>query len=147
MLELRHILVRTDNTSAVTTLQVARKLLLDLHPSGISESGIYPGSVELGADFLSRTGPLPGEWRPQPGVVAQLWSRFGRARADLFASAETTHCGRWFSIRDDAPLGLDALSHSWPLGVLYAFFPFPLHPHVLHRVLKGCYRVLLVAPK
>ena len=45
------------------------------------------------------------------------------------------------------PLGLDALSHEWPEGLLYGFPPLPLIPHVLNRVAQGRYKVLFVAPR
>ena len=128
---------------------VAWKLLVWALTHLASLRAVYiPGVQNRAADLLSRTGPLPGEWRLHPGVVTQLWSQFGRARVDLFASSETTHCDRWFSIRDQwAPLGQDALSQDWPLGQLYAFPPLPLIPYVLHKILTGHYKVLLIAPK
>ena len=157
----KHVLVRTDNTSAVyhinhqggtrslRCLQVARELLLWAAPRLASVRAIYvPGLANRAADLLSRTGPLPGEWRLHPQVVHQLWARFGEARADLFASRENTHCVLWFSLTDrGGPLGLDALSEEWPEGLLFAFPPLPLIPQVLHRVRLGCYRVLLIAPR
>ncbi|XP_076144523.1 uncharacterized protein LOC143127104 [Alosa pseudoharengus] len=157
----RYVLVRTDNTSVVyhinhqggtrsqRCLQVARELLLWAFVHLPSLRAMYvPGVQNRAADLLSRTGPLPGEWRLHPEVVSQLWSRFGRAQADLFASSETTHCERWFSLGGHgAPLGQDALSQDWPVGLLYAFPPLPLIPHVLHRVLTGRHRVLLIAPR
>ncbi|XP_030272829.1 uncharacterized protein LOC115581680 [Sparus aurata] len=107
-----------------------------------------PGIANRAADLLSRTGPLPGEWRLHPEVVALLWAQFGMACADLFASAETTHCRMWFSLLGrGGPLGLDALSHEWPDGLLYAFPPLPLVSQVLHRVTMGRYKVLLIAPR
>ncbi|XP_052449323.1 uncharacterized protein LOC128011199 [Carassius gibelio] len=157
----RHVLVRTDNMSAVyyinhqggtrslRCLQETRRLLFWAHPRLASLRAIYiPGKVNRAADLLSRTGPLPGEWRLHPEVVHLIWTRFGRAHTDLFASAETTHCKMWFSLSGQGgPLGLDALSHEWPGGLLYAFPPLPLIPHVLKRVDLGCYKILLIAPK
>ena len=81
-------------------------------------------------------------------MVAQLWARFGLARADLFATHENAHCELWFSlVGQGGPLGLDALSAEWPDGLLYAFPPLPLIPQVLHRVRLGRYRILLIAPR
>lgn len=49
---------------------------------------------------------------------------------------------------DQEALGVDALpSHEWPEGLLYAFPPLPLIPHVLKRVEMGHQRILLIAPK
>ena len=147
----RHVLVRSDNSSAVyhinhqggtrslRNLQVARKLLewAFIHIASL-RAVFIPGVQNRAADLLSRTGPLPGEWRLHPEVVAQLWSRFGRAHADLFASSETTHCDRWFSIKEDnAPLGLDVLSRDWPV-CLPSFSPTPSRaPQDPHGSLQG----------
>ena len=82
-----------------------------------------------------------------PHVARQVWTRFGRADVDLFASRLATHCPRWFSVQnDDPPLGHDALAHPWPKGRLYAFPPFALIPCVLERVRAQGLQLLLVAP-
>ena len=157
----RHVLVRTDNTSAVyyinhqggtrslRCLQVSQRLLFWAAPRLASLRAIYvPGVANAAADLLSRGAPPPGEWRLHPQVVSQLWDRFGVARTDLFATRENAHCERWISlVGQGGPLGLDALSAEWPDGLLYAFPPLPLIPQVLHRVRLGCYRVLLIAPR
>ena len=71
-------------------------------------------------------------------MVTLLWAQFGMACADLFTSAETTHCRMWFFLMGrGGPLGLDALSHEWLDGLLYAFPPLPLISQVLHRVTMG----------
>ena len=89
----RHVLVRSDNSSAVyhmnhqggtksPALQVAWKLLVWALTHLASLRAVYsvqcPGVPNRAADLLSRTGPLAGEWRLHPAVVAQLWSQFGR---------------------------------------------------------------------
>lgn len=157
----RHVLVRTDSAMAVCyinhqggtrslrCLRMVQKLLFWSFPRLASLRAIYvPGVQNRAADLLSRSGPCPGEWRLHPEVVANLWAHFGTAKTDLFASKETTHCPSWFSMSHPrGPLGLDALSHEWPDGLLYAFPPLPLIPHVLNRVAQGCYTVLLIAPR
>lgn len=91
------------------------------------------------ADLLSRTGPLPGEWRLHPEVVALLWSRFGRAQTNLFASAETTHCESWFTQWDQGTsLGTDAMLQEWVTGLLYAYPPLHLLCPAFMRQLGEC---------
>ncbi|KAL0186751.1 hypothetical protein M9458_018421, partial [Cirrhinus mrigala] len=51
---------------------------------------------------------------PSPDVQL-IWNRFGKAQIDLFASHESTHWALWYSLTE-APLGTDALVHSWPRG-------------------------------
>lgn len=43
-----------------------------------------------------------------------------------------------------SPLGQDALVHAWPDSLLFAFPPSPLVKMVLHRILQGSHRILLV---
>ena len=65
---------------------------------------------------------------------------------DLFASLDTTHCPLWYSLTE-APLGTDALAHSWPRDKRkYAFPPVSLIAHVLCKVREEEHQVLLVAP-
>ncbi|XP_074492936.1 uncharacterized protein LOC141768506 [Sebastes fasciatus] len=157
----RHVLVKSDSSAAVyhvnhqggtkslRCLKAAQRLLPWAFPRLASLKAVYvPGVLNRAADLLSRSGPLPGEWRLHPEVVASLSTQFGMAQVDLFASKETAHCQLWFSLRPPGgPLGLDALSHEWPKGLLYAFPPLPLIPHVLDRINRGHYKVLLVAPR
>ena len=156
----KHVLVRMDNCSAVyhvnhqggtrsrRCLKVAQELLFWAFPHLASLRAVYiPGRSNQAADLLSRSAPPSGEWRLHTEVVTGLWARFGVAQVDLFASRETTHCRMWFSLSHPCgPLGLDALSHEWPGGRLYAFPPIPLIPLVLERVRQGSYQVL-VAPR
>ncbi len=110
----KHVLVRTDNMSAVyhinhqggtrslRCLQESRRLLFWAHPRLASIRAIYiPVVVNRAADLLSRTGPPPGEWRLHPEVVGLIWDRFGRAHTDLFASAiesVITYCiSMWYA--------------------------------------------------
>ncbi len=80
------------------------------HPRRVQPGGqlFIPGEFNQ----LSRAA-LPGEWRLHPQVVQLIWSWFGVAQVDLFASPETTHC-QWFYSLTEATLGTDALAHSWP---------------------------------
>ncbi len=149
----KHVLIGTDSTSVVyyinhqggtrslKCLQVATDLLTWACPQLSSLRAIHiPGTANRAANILSRTGPLPGEWRLHTEVIAQIWARYGTAQVDLFASVETTHCPRWYSLKvQDGSLGLDALSQEWPTDLLYAFPPFSLIPQVLRRIGEGCY--------
>ncbi|KAL0152613.1 hypothetical protein M9458_052336 [Cirrhinus mrigala] len=85
-----------------------------------------PRDRNRAAAALSRQLTLPGEWRLHPQVVQLIWSRFGEAQVDLFASPESAHCQLFYSLTE-APLGTDALAHSWPRGLIkYAFPPVSL---------------------
>ncbi|XP_062372037.1 uncharacterized protein LOC134059609 [Sardina pilchardus] len=156
----RHVLVRSDNVSTVShinhqggtrsaqLLQASWDLLLWAAPRLASLRAMYlPGDRNQAADLLSRCKPPPGEWRLHPEVVLNIWGMFGRARVDLFASEESTHCPLWFSWTEESSLlGQDALAHDWPEVLLYAFPPIPLILPTLQRVLQQGHRLLLVAP-
>ncbi|XP_075325338.1 uncharacterized protein LOC142383616 [Odontesthes bonariensis] len=156
----RHVLVRSDNVSAVShinhqggtrsalLLQASRDLLLWAAPRLASLKAMYlPGERNQTADLLSHGKPPPGDWQLHPEVVLNIWATFGRANVDLFASEESTHCPLWFSLTEESsPLGQDALAHDWPEVLLYAFPPIPLIVPTLQRVLQQGHRLLLVAP-
>ncbi len=67
--------------------QLARHLLLWSHTQFKSLRAIHiPGQLNRAADALSRQLTFPGEWRLHPETIRLIWSRFGEAQADLFAS-------------------------------------------------------------
>ncbi|KAL0151374.1 hypothetical protein M9458_053368, partial [Cirrhinus mrigala] len=71
---------------------------------------------------------------------------FGQAQLDLFASPESTHCQLWYGLTE-APLGIDALGHSWPRDLLkYAFPKVSLIAQTLCKVREDNEQILLVAP-
>ncbi len=49
-----------------------------------------PGVLNRAADALSRQLTFPGEWRLHPETIRLIWSRFGEAHVDLFASRESS---------------------------------------------------------
>ncbi len=79
-------------------------------------------------------------------MIRLIWSRFGQAQVDLFASPESSHCQLYFSLTED-PLGTDALAHSWPWALRkYAFPPVSLLAQTLCKLREDEEQVLLVAP-
>ncbi|XP_066532897.1 uncharacterized protein [Hoplias malabaricus] len=161
ILQGRHVLVRSDNMSAVyyvnhfggtrsrELLSIAQGLWTWAYPRFLSLRAAHvAGSSNNVADTLSRHTIHSGRWRLHPEVIQSVWKLFRKAQVDLFASRDTTHCPLWFSEEpQDSPLGEDALAHDWPRALLYAFPPFPLLPALLDRVRWENHRVLLVAPQ
>ncbi len=155
----KHVLVRTDNTAAVSYInrlggirshrmsQLARHLLLWSHTQFKSLRAVHiPGQLNRAADALSRQLTFPGEWRLHPETIRLIWSRFGEAQVDLFASPESSHCQLYFSLTE-GPLGTDALAHSWPRALRkYAFPPVSLLAQTLCKLREDEEQVLLVAP-
>ncbi len=81
-----------------------------------------PGKINQGADMLSRNNVSSEEWMLHPFTVQRIWEIFGKARVDLFASKDNSHCPIFF-IRS-----MDALAHEWPSLPLYASPPVALLP-------------------
>ena len=54
-----------------------------------------PGSLNMGADLLSRDAPVYGEWALHPEIVEQIWARYGWAMVDLFTSRENAQFATW----------------------------------------------------
>ena len=158
----RHILVRTDSTTAVayvnrqggTKSQACLSIAYDLwgwvHQNALSIRAVHvPGKQNEAADVLSRGGPSMANWSLNPIIVEMIWRVFGEARVDLFASRTNAKCDLWFSLNpsDNPPLGVNALgTEPWPQGLLYAFPPVDLLPEVVGRVNRTGASVILVAP-
>ena len=154
-----HVLVRTDNMTTRYYLNkqgglrshrldgLARQITLWAHERLLSLTAEYvPGLLNSGADLLSRGEPRYADWSLNPQVALSIWDRYGTPTADLFAAVDNFKLPLYFAIRDPGTLGVDALAHAWPSGLLYAFPPLSLIYHVLERVRLGSHRVLLVAP-
>ncbi len=154
-----HVLVRSDNTSVVSYInhqwglrshplcKLAFQILLWSQGKLLSlRTTFIPGALNIGANILFRQGLRPGEWRLHPEVVELIWKEFGQAQVDLFVSLETSHCPLWFSLTHPTPLGLDAMTQTWPRFRLYAFPPIALLPGVLERVRGDRVPLLLIAP-
>ncbi len=153
----KHVLVRTDNTAAVSYInrmggirsrrmsQLARHLLLWSHTRLKSLRAVHiPGELNRAADAFSRQLTFPGEWRLHSETIRLIWSRFGEAQVDLFASRESSHCQLYFFLTEGT-LGTDALAHSWPRALCkYAFPPVSLLAQTLCKVREDEEQVLLV---
>ncbi len=116
---------------------------LDSHAVQVTARCPHPGEAQsCGPGCLT----FPGEWRLHPETIRLIWSRFGEAQVDLFASHESSHCQLYFSLTE-GPLGTDALAHSWPLALRkYAFPPVSLLAQTLCKLREDEEQVLLVAP-
>ncbi len=131
--------------SSTSLHRKARDILLWAHAQGVSLRAEH--RRQSSSRLLSRGGPRPGEWRLYPALIQVIWLRFGKAKVDIFATLENTHCSLCNSmVGPRRPLGVDALANKWPPVLLYAFPPFPLLPAVLAIVFEHNFKakVLLV---
>ncbi len=73
-------------------------------------------------------------------AVHKMFEVCGRARVDLFASEDNSHCPIFFT------KSTDALAHEWPSLPLYAFPPIALPSQLLRRVREQWHKLILIAP-
>ncbi len=82
----------------------------------------YPLHLWLFYYYFKWTWLRPGNG----GSTQRWWSWYGRSLARhkwMFVSRETSHCPLWFSLTHPAPLGLDAMTQTWPRLRLCMHFP------------------------
>ena len=84
--------------------------------------------LNRGADLLSRGHCRYDDWSLHPLVMREIRMKFGSPIVDLFASEENAKCPTFFGFSGTSTLGLDAMAHEWPEGLLYAFPPLSLIP-------------------
>ncbi len=106
----RRVLIRSDNMSVVSYIN---------HQGGVSSKRVFilaerllewaqlnlrslraahlPRRLNQGADMLSRSNVPSGEWMLHPQVVQKIWKIFGKAKVDLFASKDISHCPIYYS--------------------------------------------------
>ncbi len=148
----RHVLVRSDSRSVMSYInhqgglvskclcRLANDLLVwaQINLRSLKATHV-PGKMNQGADMLSRNN-VSEEWTLHPLSVLKIWEVFGRARVELFASEDNSHCPIFFT------KSTDALAHEWPSLPLYAFHPIALLPQVLGRVWGATAHLILIAP-
>ncbi len=147
-----HVLIRSDSRSVVSYINhqgglvlnrlcTLTKGLLVWTQTNLRSLKVthVPGKMNQGADMLSRNNVSSEEWTLHPLAVQRIWEVFGRARVDLFASEDNSHCPIYFM------KSTDALAQEWLSLPLYAFPPIALLPQVLRRVREQRHRLLLIA--
>ena len=127
----RHILIMTDSVTAKAYINRqgglkseqcrdwARRIWLWVSSHALSIRALHvPGENNEVADILSRGGPHADNWSLNPGILGQIWDKFGEARVDLFASKVNAKCPLWYSLSptDGAPLGASARTGSMAGG-------------------------------
>ncbi len=142
----KHVLVRTDNTAAVSYInrlggirshrmsQLARHLLLWSHTQFKTlRADHIPGKLNRAADALSRQFIFPGEWRLHPETIQLIWSRFGEAQVDLFASPESSYCLTQVCVSPSEPTRTDTVQAQGGRGAGPAGRALLAHPDLVSR--------------
>lgn len=103
--------------------------------SCVAHPGTKTDPLQQCVRSLPDGGSCPGEWMMNPQIMEHILPCYSCARIDLFTSRENTNCELFFSLCTlDAPLGVDALAHTWLRVLLYVFPPLALITRTLARV-------------
>ncbi len=144
-----HVLVRSDSRSMVSYISnvskqlcmLANNLFVWAQNNLLSLKATHvPEKMNQEADMLSRNNVSSEEKDAPPARGSENWEAFGRARIDLFASEDNSHCPNIFT------KSTDTLAHEWPSLPLYAFPPVALLPQVLSRLKVQRHKLILIAP-
>ncbi len=73
----------------ITTHVTARPPSPLLESHAVQVTVHIPGKLNCVAEMLSQQLTFPGEWQLHPETIRLIWSRFGEAQVDLFASHES----------------------------------------------------------
>jgi len=106
--------------------QETQRLLLYTESQGwLLTSKHVPGRLNVLADQLSRQGQtIQTEWELHQEAAQALFSKWGQALVDLFATRLNTKLPIFISpVPDPLALDVDALSVSWEGMTAYAFPP------------------------
>ncbi len=116
---------------------------LESHAVQVTARCSHPGEAQSCGRRALTTVHVP---RLHPKTIWLIWSRFGEAQVDLFASHVSSHCQLYFFLTE-GPLGTDVLAHSWPQALRkYAFPPVSILAQTLCKLREDEEQVLLVAP-
>jgi hypothetical protein len=143
----RHILVKTDNTTAVAYIknmggkkkecnQIAREIWLWCMKNNIWITITHiPGVDNVIADFESRKVNDRTEWMLDPIVFNLINNIWGPLTIDVFASRTNTQLHRYISWKPDPyALYIDAFTVSWNNELFYAFPPFSMINSCLQKI-------------
>ena len=155
-----HVLIRSDNTSAVAHVNhmggirsdLSDKIAQQIWHWAISHriwlsAGYIAGSKNTRADKLSRNFSKSTEWMLNPAVFQALVKLWDIPDIDLFAS-RTNHQVKnyvsWFP--DPYALNVDSFSVDWKYNLHYIFPPFSLMARCLQKIKLDGADALVIAP-
>jgi len=143
----RHILVKSDNTTAVAYVknmggkkrecnEIAKDIWLWCMKYNIWLTITYiPGVDNVTADYESRKINDRTEWMLDPRVFTKINHRWGPLTIDLFASRTNSQLYRYVSWKPDPyALYIDAFTGIWNNELFYAFPPFSMIGSCLQKI-------------
>jgi hypothetical protein len=155
------IMILSDNKSTVACLnkqgsarsialqKISHRVFQVANRKNVQLIGRYiPGILNTGADALSRSSPIQGEWTLDLSSFCLICNELGVPEVDLFASRGNSKVPRFISpYPDPKAIATDAFATDWNRwNFVYLFPPVGLLPKVLQklRLFKG--KAALVAP-
>ena len=158
-MENTHILIKSDNTTAVGYLnhQGGRKFKLNKLAKDIwlwakqNQNWItaeyIPGKENLRADKISRTMQSNLEWSLYYDTFEEIIKKFGKPEIDLFASRLNNKLPRYYAWKPDPKsIGTNAFLQEWGNTVAYAFPPFNQIGKTIQKAMKEKTKLILVCP-
>ena len=159
ILPLDHILIKTDNTTAIAYIrnmggkkggcnQVAREIWqwCMVHNIWLSVTHI-PGIENVMADYESRKVNDRTEWMLDPEVFMDINKLWGPLTIDLFASRTNCQITRYAAWRPDPyAIYIDAFTFDWANEYFYAFPPFSVIGTCLQKIEQNRATGVLVCP-
>ena len=144
VLQGHHVLIATDNTTAVahinkqggTHSHLLLQLVVDLFPWLQTQDITQCDSLNVIADRLSwPKQPITAEWSLHPEVVNLIFILWGTPVVDMFATVHNMHLPQFMSpVPEPRALAIDALSQDWQGRSMYMFPPFPLLSKVIQKL-------------
>ncbi|XP_071995315.1 uncharacterized protein [Engystomops pustulosus] len=156
----QHVRILSDNTTTVAYLRrqggtksktltvLSHQIFRWAETYLLSLSAIHlKGTENIEADFLSRVKLDLHEWLLNLETFREICYIWGTPTLDLFATHLNNKSSKYFSLDPrGSPTGLDAFSHSWGSGLVYAFPPITLIPRILQRLRTEQVLMVLIAP-
>ena len=153
------VLVRSDNTTAVSTIakmgtlsnlfrdDIVRKIWDFSNIHNISLSIAHIPGVDNPADYPSRNLTQYTEWELHQTQFQTITAILGHPEVDLFASRLNNKLKTFVSWKPDPfAFKIDAFSFHWGQGKYYAFPPFILISRILSKIITDKATLILVFP-
>lgn len=156
----RHILVRCDNSTAVSYISnmggthsglcnaVAKEIWLWTMTQGVWLTITHiPGKLNKEADFGSRNFNDRTEWSLDPSTFELITKKLGQPEIDLFASYSNAKVACYYSWKPDPGAAhVDAFTVSWSGPLTYCFPPFSLLGRCLQKIAMDQAECIVLIP-
>jgi len=156
----KHVLIRSDNTTAVAYInnkggmkstqcdRIAHEIWAWAIENEMWLTATYlPGTQNVQADRESRVHNDRTEWALTSHAFAKICAKFGRPEIDLFASRLNHKVDTYCSWKPDpSAISVDAFTIPWSNKFFFAFPPFSLLARTLQKIHREGASGVIVAP-